>query len=204
MSLIVAARFQTFEQATLAAGKLFSAGFREEDVHTFYVNTPGGHARFPLGGDRKADPDAEGAQYGAIAGAAIFGLVLAVAGGLIGARISGSIVAVVAAAGVGAYLGALGGAMWLAGRRKRRGAPGAPLDEAGHPEVRPAGVLLALHITPDREAEAVRILRGAGGQDVERAHGRWRDGRWVDFDPLVAPEREPATVPAPGGMRSAS
>ncbi|WP_249279010.1 hypothetical protein [Bordetella genomosp. 5] len=203
MSLIVAARFQTFDHAELAAQKLFAAGFGEDDVHTFYVNTPGGHARHPLGGDRTADPDSAGAQYGAIAGAAVLGLILAVVGGVLGMRVSGSIVAIVAGAGVGGYLGALGGAMWIIGRKKRRGAPGAPLDDAGHPEVRPAGVLLALHVTPQQEPDAVRILRGAGGQDVERAQGRWREGRWVDFDPLVAPEREPETVvrqdPQPAG-----
>ena len=65
MSLIVAARFQTFDQATVAVQKLFTEGFTEDDVHTFYINTAGGHARYPLGGDRVADPDAKGGHLGA-------------------------------------------------------------------------------------------------------------------------------------------
>lgn len=62
MSLIVAARFQTFDEATEAAQRLRLEGFSEDELHTFYINTAGEHARFPLGGDRVADPDARGAQ----------------------------------------------------------------------------------------------------------------------------------------------
>ena len=69
MSLIVAARFQTFDEAREAAQRLGREGFDEGDIHTFYINTAGEHARYPLGGDRVADPDARGAHIGALAGA---------------------------------------------------------------------------------------------------------------------------------------
>lgn len=186
MSLIVAARFQTFDQAELAARSLFAHGFSEDDVHTFYVNTAGEHDRYPLGGDRVADPDSQGAQWGAVIGAACIGLVFAVVCGAVAWRISGSGPAIIAAAGVGAYIGSLWGALWVVGRHSRRriNAP-SPIDAP--PEVRPAGVLLALHITRDREDEACGLLRDAGGKQIERAHGRWQGGKWQDFDPLEPP-----------------
>ena len=193
MALIVAARFTTFEQSQNAARALFADGFAEDDVHIFYVNTAGAHATYPVGGDRKADPDSQGAQYGALLGGAGLGLIGAVAGGLIGSALQFAPLAVLAVAGVGAYIGSLLGALWVTGRKR----PGSGTRASGtpdHPEVRPAGVLLALHTDPTREASACRIRRNAGGEDVERANGRWRDGRWEDFDPLRPPEREPDPV----------
>ncbi|MBO1113777.1 hypothetical protein [Bordetella petrii] len=189
MSLIVAARFQTFEQAESAARNLYATGFRDEDMHTFYVNTAGEHARYPLGGDRKADPDSRGASVGALVGAASLGILFALVCAVIAWQINPSAVAVTAAGGVGAYIGALAGALWVTGqgRRLSRGT----WTEDIHPEVRQAGVLLALHIQPDQEARAVAILREAGGMDVERANGRWANGNWQDFDPLTPPQREP-------------
>ncbi|MFY0479782.1 hypothetical protein [Achromobacter marplatensis] len=188
MSLIVAARFQTFDQAAVAAQKLFTEGFTEEDVHTFYINTAGGHARFPLGGDRVADPDAKGGHLGAVAGASALGLLFALLGGFIAARMAAPILIVIAAAGVGAYLGALAGALWIVGRDKRR-AKATPGEPEEHPTVRAAGVMLALHVPADKEALARQVLRETGGRDIERAQGRWQNGKWQDFDPLTPPER---------------
>ncbi|PQZ64498.1 hypothetical protein CQ050_20505 [Achromobacter sp. MYb9] len=188
MSLIVAARFQTFDQATVAVQKLLTEGFTEDDVHTFYINTAGGHARYPLGGDRVADPDAKGGHLGAVAGASALGLLFALLGGFIAARMAAPILIVIAAAGVGAYLGALAGALWIVGRDKRkvRATPG---DEEEHPAVRAAGVMLALHVPVGKEALARQVLRETGGRDIERAQGRWQNGKWQDFDPLTPPER---------------
>lgn len=187
MSLIVAARFQTFDQATVAAQRLFAEGFTEDDVHTFYINSAGEHGRYPLGGDRLADPDSKGAHLGAVAGASTLGLVFALVGGFIALRLAAPIPMIIAAAGVGAYLGALAGALWIVGRGKRRAAANPPRVQEIHPAVRPAGVLLALHITPERDELARRVLRECGGRDIERARGRWLDGKWQDFDPLKAP-----------------
>jgi hypothetical protein len=193
MALIVAARFTTFEQAQGAARGLFADGFAEDDVYIFYVNTAGAHAKYPVGGDRSADPDSKGAQYGALLGGAGLGLIGAVVGGLIGSALQFTPLAVLAVAGVGAYIGSLLGALWVTGR-KRPGSGAIASGTPDHPEVRRAGVLLALHTDPTREASACRILRGAGGEDVERANGRWRNGHWEDFDPLRPPEREPDPV----------
>ncbi|MCW0206857.1 hypothetical protein AVE30378_05239 [Achromobacter veterisilvae] len=188
MSLIVAARFDTFDEAAVAARKLCTEGFTEDDIHTFYINTAGEHARFPIGGDRVADPDSKGGHFGAVAGASALGLLFALLGGLIAARLAASILIVIAAAGVGAYLGALAGALWVVGRG-RRGRPGVPPAPDVHPDLRQAGVMLALHVSPDRDAAARKVLSEAGGQDIERAQGRWLNGKWEDFDPLMPPRR---------------
>jgi hypothetical protein len=193
MALIVAARFTTFEQAQAAARSLFSNGFAETDVHIFYVNTAGAHAKYPVGGDRKADPDSRGAQYGAIMGGALLGLLGAVAGGLIGSALHLPTLGLLAVAAVGAYVGSFMGALWATGR-KQPGSGGRNLEQPDHPEARAAGVLLALHTDVEHESQAVRLLRAAGGEDVERANGSWQGGHWVDFDPLKPPQREPSVV----------
>ncbi|MGS1011443.1 hypothetical protein [Achromobacter anxifer] len=195
MSLIVAARFDTFDHAAEAARKLCAEGFTEDDIHTFYINTAGEHARFPIGGDRVADPDAKGGHFGAVAGASALGLVFALLGGLIAARVAASVLIVIAAAGVGAYLGALAGALWVVGRGRREH-PAASYADDTHPAVRQAGVMLALHVSPDRDALARTVLTQAGGRDIERAQGRWLNGKWEDFDPLTPPRHVEAPTMA--------
>lgn len=196
MALIVAARFQTFDQAGVAAKELFAKGFRDEDIFTFYVNPAGEHDRYSIGGDRESDPDSAGGQYGAMVGGAVCGLVLALLVAFATWNLHDSAIAVVAAAGVGGYIGALAGALWMLGRRRRFSRSGVPMSKEGHPEVRQAGVVLALHCSPEQEDTAYRVLRDTGGQDVEHAKGRWVHGEWVDFDPLVPPQRVPESVKA--------
>ncbi|CAB3827393.1 hypothetical protein LMG26788_00588 [Achromobacter pulmonis] len=195
MSLIVAARFHTFDEASQAARQLRQAGFSEGDIHTFYINTAGEHDRYPLGGDRKADPDARGAQVGALGGAALVGLVFAAVGGLVALWSGAATLVVVSAAGVGAYIGALAGALGVAGRRKRL--PAAANAHEGHPPLRQAGVMLALPVSPPQETLARQVLREAGGHDIERAQGRWLEGKWQDFDPLKPPRHVEAPSVTP-------
>jgi hypothetical protein len=121
--------------------------------------------------------------------------VFALLGGLIAARVGASVLIVIAAAGVGAYLGALAGALWVIGRGRRRH-PAAPIARDAHPAVRQAGVMLALHVSPDRDALARTVLTQAGGTDVERAQGRWLNGKWEDFDPLTPPRHVDASTMA--------
>jgi hypothetical protein len=33
----------------------------------------------------------------------------------------------------------------------------------------------------------IYTLRAEGAVDIERAEGEWRDGDWVDFNPIAAP-----------------
>jgi S-formylglutathione hydrolase FrmB len=50
--------------------------------------------------------------------------------------------------------------------------------------------MLAVHTSPEHEKHIASILRDAGGAEVERALGRWNQGKWEDFDPLVSPDLE--------------
>lgn len=183
MSLIVAARFTTFPAAEAAAERLFNQGFVEEDVSLFFVNPRGQHARYPIGGDHATDAASTDAPKGAGMGVTIG----AVAGAIIGVGIftlfSAPVVVSAIAAGVGAYIGSLIGAMSLT----RGGGKGARHAERFHHEERDSGVLLAVHVTPETQRDAAQVLRDAGGASIERASGRWQQGRWADFDPTRAP-----------------
>lgn len=189
MSLIVAARFETFDAAELAAGVLMQAGVTHDALHTFYVNPPGTHDRYPLGGDRAADPDSEGGSYSAVGGAAAVGLVGAIVGAAITFTFTDSMLPVVGGAGAGAYIGSLAGALYSLGRaRPRRTFEQA--QEAKIHEGRKSGVMLAVHTSREHEMRIAGILRDAGGVEVERAEGRWVNGKWQDFDPLEGPQLE--------------
>jgi hypothetical protein len=89
----------------------------------------------------------------------------------------------VVAAGVGAYIGSLAGAM----SHTRKSKPGSSTSHANEENARHAGVLVAVHVSPESQNDAASTLREAGGMDIERASGRWKQGRWSDFDPLQPP-----------------
>src|SRR5579871_6488657 len=183
MSLIVAARFTTFPAAESGAQKLFNAGFVEEDVTLFFVNPRGQHARYPIGGDVGTDPGAREAPKGAGMGVTIGAVIGAVVGVAIFAAFAAPLLVSLIAAGVGAYVGSLVGAM---ARTRERGQAG---HHPGHrEEMRDSGVLVAVHVSPDNQLDAARVLREAGGCAIERASGRWQQGRWADFDPRKTPE----------------
>ncbi|MFM0736198.1 hypothetical protein PQQ51_02980 [Paraburkholderia xenovorans] len=182
MSLIVAARFTTFPAAEEAAQKLFNAGFVEEDVTLFFVNPRGQHARYPIGGDTHTDAGSKNAPKGAGLGVTLGAVAGAVVGVGIFAAFSAPLIVSLIAAGVGAYVGSLVGAM----SRTRDGQ--AAHSAALHAETRDSGVLVAVHVSPDNQFDAARVLRDAGGVAIERASGRWQQGRWADFDPLKEPQ----------------
>lgn len=183
MSLIVAARFTTFPVAEDASQKLFNAGFVEEDVTLFFVNPSGQHARYPIGGDTHTDAGARNASKGAGKGVTIGAVAGAVVGVGIFAAFSAPIIVSLIAAGVGAYVGSLIGAMSHT-REGTKAGHRPPAQEA----TRDSGVLVAVHVTRDNQFEAAGILRQAGGVAIERATGRWQQGKWADFDPLKEPE----------------
>jgi hypothetical protein len=179
MSLIIAGRFQTFPAAESAAQRLFKEGFVEEDVTLFFVNPSGQHARHPIGGDVGTDAGASAAPKGAGKGVTIGAVAGAVIGAAIFAVFHAPLLVSVVAAGVGAYVGSLVGAM---SHTKKPETAGQPEEPARH-----AGVLVAVHVSPETQERATNALREAGGLDIERASGRWKQGRWSDFDPLQPP-----------------
>jgi hypothetical protein len=180
MSLIVAARFTTFAEAENAARTLFKNGFKEADVSVFFVNPPGMHNALRTGGDEFADRSAKGSHNPMMLGVGI-GAALGIAAGavLVGILQLSPVVAAIAG-GIGAYVGSLIGAL--------NGMRVTPLVAQGTAmDMRHSGVLLAAHVELDTETLASKLLKGQGGKDIERASGRWQDGRWADFNPVIPP-----------------
>lgn len=177
MSLIVAARFDTFDEAQGAARQLFTHGYREESVNIFFVNPPGWHDMHPVGGDRAADPAAKRSPLGA----GMIGAIGAALGGVVSLMFNAPVIVLILAVMVGAYIGSLLGALIATSAERKPRVPGEQTS------LRRSGVLVAVHVGEAGEGEAARVLRDAGGKDVEQAEGRWRNGDWVDFDPREAP-----------------
>ena len=190
MTLIIAARFTTFDAASAAAQRLMEAGIHEDAMHVFYVNPPGAHDQYPVGGDQAADPGTVHAPRKAWGTAAVLGALGAVIGGVIGATVADSVIPIVAGAGLGAYIGSLAGAM--RGMDRKRGSVQEPHRPSTANDGRPSGVMLAVNTEGSRAQEIAVMLVEAGGHEVERAQGRWRGGKWEDFDPTSSPVPEPS------------
>ncbi len=178
MPNIVAALFDDFKTAESALRTLRSGGFSVAETTTFFLNAGGQHARFPIGGDQFADPEAIGAGKGALAGAAIGGAA-GLAAGLAASPLAGP-AAVVGGLAAGAYAGSLAGAVGALGKGETRPEP--PLN-------RPAGVVVAAHApTPSQRERAIAIFRRHRAHAIEEADGKWKDGAWQDFDPVSIPD----------------
>jgi hypothetical protein len=174
MTQIVAGVFDDEQSATAAAHQLRGAGFEAADLDQFSLNPPGRHHALPLGGDEDADAKAEGGDKGAVTGAAI-GTAIGAVAGLAALPLVGP-VAIAGGAAAGAYAGSLAGAVNTMG------------DDRPAPELRPAGVMVAVNTDSSEDEEiAIGLLRDQGAQMIERADGSWRNGKWVDFDPVRAP-----------------
>ncbi|MDQ3260798.1 MAG: hypothetical protein M3Q00_08450 [Pseudomonadota bacterium] len=187
MSAIIAGRFQTFDQAERVSDTLVSADFKPDDVSVFYVNPPGQHDATPIGGDHiESDPGATESTNEAATGAATGGAIgLALGMAAVAVPVLGPAVAV-AAAGVGAYTGSLAG-----------GLSGAGESDSPAPSPRRAGVFLAVRAPDDQATQrAIGVLGAEGAEDIELADGIWRDGQWVDFDPV----NPPRLISAPEGL----
>lgn len=168
MATIIAGMFETLAKANLAVEELHRERFNSEDVSVFHINAPGQHATYPIGGDVDEDRGArEGdktAVKGAAAGAAVGGTA-GMAAGPVGAAVG---------AAVGAYTGSLVGAVQGLGKDQDR--------------ERPAGVMVAVNTGEgENQGKAIQVLRDRGARGVERAEGQWRNGDWVDFDPVRRP-----------------
>lgn len=192
MNPIIAGRFEQNGQAEEAVAALRRRGFNADDVTVFFVNPPGQHATYPIGGDRDASPGAKHAQSGAMKGVAL-GSAVGIGVGLATAPVLGP-AAVLAGAGAGAYTGSLVGA--LGDMEEKPRAAATPDDDAVEPvaivgsptsgaRVRCGGMLVAVRAVEfAKRVDAVNVLRAEGAHDIERADGTWQKGKWVDFDPL--------------------
>lgn len=192
MTPIIAGRFEQNSAAQAAASLLHRRGFAADDVTVFFVNPPGQHATFPIGGDRDASPGAKHAQSGALKGAAVGGVVGAGVG-LVAAPLLGP-AAAVAGAGVGAYAGSLVGALGEMDERPAKTEPHSAesvrvdIPSSSATPVRSGGVVVAVRAVEfSKRVQAVNILRSESARDIERADGTWEGGHWIDFDPLKPP-----------------
>ncbi|CAM8802310.1 hypothetical protein NCQ_01209 [Burkholderia pseudomallei] len=172
MSLIVAARFTTQRAAEAATQRLLDSGFVAEDVSLFFVNPRGQHAprwseRLPRAQHAATHSlDAmqharHGTTIGAVAGA-IFGVALF-------SLVTPSLVVALCAAGVGAFLGG-----WIGGMMHKEDFTRTHVRELAHDaihhETRASGMLVAVHVTADSQADAARARRS------RRRRHRARDG----------------------------
>jgi len=172
MDRIIAGRFQTKAKADATAASILRYVDRH-DICIFHNNPPGQHGVLPAGGDEDESPGSTAPKDSAATTAIAAGL----AAGAIG--LAGGPITALAAAGVAAYTGSLVGSMEGATENGTAGA---------HPARRPGGVILAVRIArPGNEEFVVDDLRTSGALDIEEANGIWRDGDWVDFNPVQEP-----------------
>ena len=170
MARVIAGRFQTKDEAD-AVAELIMQFVDAADICIFHNNPAGQHGVLAGGGDDVVDPGAEGAGQSAVGTAAAAGLTAGVIGVL------GGPVIALAAAATGAYVGSLAGALDGLGNHDDRPAP------------RPGGIILSVRIAnPVNENRVIDTLRAEGAADIERAEGEWRNGDWVDFNPVAAPQ----------------
>lgn len=179
MSNIIAGRFDQQASVQQAREALLLAGFSEDEVASFYVNPPGQHNRYPIGGDHFDSPGAEQSEAGLAVGG--------VAGGIAGAALGAAAMPVLGPVGpiAGALLGAHVGDLIGSLNKMEDSNPHA--DKQG-PKVRHAGMLVAVATAdPADETRAISVLRSMNAVEIERAHGTIADGDWKDFDPLTPP-----------------
>lgn len=198
MAHIIAGRFQEQEQVTQVIDAMVDAGVAQDRISTFYLNPPGQHNLYSIGGDRDDSPGAHETAAGVTTGAATGG-VIGAAAGLTGAPFFGPVGPAIGAL-VGAHVGGLIGSL---SNMKEKGEGEAGTDEDDGAEnahrQRKSGLLVAVSLdgvdgldapggAGDRQQEIVRVLHLFGADDIEEADGTIIDGDWQDFDPLQAPK----------------
>ena len=191
MATIIAARVKTQKRADELMAKLQSQGVAASDMQAFYVNPPGQHGTYPIGGDVAVDTGTEDSNLGQASGVAAGAAAGLAAGAVAGAAIPplAPIIAV-ALAGVGAHVGGMAGA--LASTRtsheeKHETETSTPDEDAVN--MRRGGMTLAVRVDATNEQGVIETLSAAAVEDLERAQGDWQDGQWVDFDPLAPPHK---------------
>lgn len=167
MAYIIAASVQLQDQAENVIKQLINAGFAPDKVTSFYVNPPGQHALYPIGGDRYKSPDEEGNE-------------------------GTSTTLEAAAANVAeAVMGIMENKDSSVNNQTSQPAikPDASESECGKTQsLRSAGMLVAVELADStHQDKAVSVLVGLGANNIESAEGEIIDGEWHNFDPLIAP-----------------
>jgi hypothetical protein len=195
MATIIAGRLEQQSAVEDTMEELMRDGFSRERIASFYVNPPGQHDAYPIGGDHAVSQGAhetgKGAEAGIAAGA-VAGLAAAPFLGPLGPVTGGLL---------GAHVGGLVGSL---SKMKERGETGEHGEDADNvAPLRRAGLMVAVAVGGDGEADrAVRILHTLGVAQIERAEGTIENGDWIDFDPVsppmllqLAPDQSSADAP---------
>ena len=178
MERIIAAEFDTFEQAQRAFTALQVHGLAMQDMQIFYLKPAGQHAQYPIGGDRAVDKAATGSGRGALVGGAVGAVVGALVGWWLLGLTQWPTFVLIAFIALGAYVGAMSGGIIKLGRGGRR----------QEPLNRVSGVMLAARQGHAEEEAVVGILQRNGGYAIEWAQGTWSQGQWQDFNPTRTPQ----------------
>lgn len=181
MTKIIAGRFDLQDEAARAVAELTSAGFSPAQISSFYMNPPGMHASYPLGGDQDKSPGTEETPKGIAAGTT--------AGGAVGAAVGAAGIPVMGplAPALGGLVGAhIGNLVGSASQMKEEDQ--IEDEHGGQRPRRGAGMMVAVAVADDRAADqAINALRQCAAQDIEMAQGTIEDGDWRDFDPVMEP-----------------
>jgi len=184
MTTLITGSFRQQTEAQNAMRDLARAGFAPGQTATFFVNPPGQHDLYPIGGDEDESPGAEDAGGGSVAGTAVGGAI-GVAAGLATLPVLGP-GAAVAAAGVGAYGGSLYGALGNTDDKNKSTTQNELEEYQRHNLIRKSGMLVAVAApAPAQQDTAIRILRDHGATDIELPQGTIVAGEWTDFNPLT-------------------
>ncbi len=189
MTTILAGHVQLQDQANLAREALLRAGFKDEQISTFFVNQAGQHDMESGGVAVEESTGTDAVPAGAGEGMAI--------GAAIGA--AGAVIAGPVGPAVGALVGAHIGSLFGLAKMKEAGERD---DDGGNLKTpRLAGMLVAVAVPASAdEPRAIEVFKQLGVHHLERAEGTIRNGDWADFNPLSVPvliDQSPAPGPAP-------
>lgn len=180
MTTIIAGHFQLQDEIADARIALLNAGFAADRISSFYVNPPGQHDMYELGGDHDKSPGAKESDEGVVQGGAV--------GAVAGAVVGSAAIPLAGPAGpvVGALVGAHVGSLFSLHKMKDAG----EAEEGGQnlQAPRKSGMMIAVAVAgPEQEQQALTVLRQLGAHDVERADGSITGGDWRDFNPNSLP-----------------
>lgn len=160
MATIIATSLQLQSQAEDAAEQLINTGFAPEKVTSFYVNPPGQHALYPIGGDHYQSPPETAGK------ATSFETVFTeVAEAVIGAMHDKN-------------------SPDDADKTRNEGTA----SHADSMPFHRAGMMVAVEVASQADqGKAVTLLTQLGAINIEKAEGEIVDGEWLDFDPFSEP-----------------
>ena len=184
MTTIIAGNFQEAEQSLRAVAGLEEAGFTVEQIATFFVNPPGQHNLYPIGGDEDKSPGTENAGEGSAVSAVVGGAV-GLPVGLATLPVLGP-AAALAGAGVGAYTGSFVGALGAIDDENNPATTAVHAEVRHRKPIRKSGMLVAVSaISSVQQDTAIRVMRQFRASDLERAEGNIVASDWTDFSPMT-------------------